>query len=185
MIATMSFIQSTSRLESLHDLVVQDRGEPRLTLLRSSFALETYIDDTDTTAERPATSEALAPTARWCVCGYLHYQRFPVSRSAFLARFNQRGLTINASPLNLMLLLLPLSLDAGGVSEPRPTLSLLREKRSRGRLYLLFQTHGLHLKKIDGLGLRVLESRGGQATTEHQRGVDVDAIGLHVRHALC
>jgi len=64
---------------------------------------------------------------------------------------------------------------------PRSILAPFCEKRSRGRLYLLFQTHGLHLKKIDGLGLRVFENRGSQATTEHQRGVDVDAIGLHVR----
>jgi len=48
-------------------------------------------------------------------------------------------------------------------------------------LYLAFQTHGLHLKKIDGLGLQVVENSGGQATTQHQRSVDVDAIGLYVR----
>ena len=46
------------------------------------------------------------------------------------------------------------------------------------------RTHGLHLKKIDGLGLQVIENSGGKATTENQRGVDVDAIGLDVRHAL-
>ena len=37
---------------------------------------------------------------------------------------------------------------------------------------------------IDSLGLRVTENSGGKATTQHQRSVDVDAIGLDVRHAL-
>ena len=83
-----------------------------------------------------------------------------------------------------MLLLLPLPFAAEGESDPRSTLSPAREERSRGRSYLLFQTHGLHLKKIDGLGLQVTENSGGKATTEHQRSVDVDAIGLDVRHAL-
>jgi hypothetical protein len=76
----------------------------------------------------------------------------------------------------------PFVFDAGGVSEPRPTLSPAREQRSRRRSYLWFQTHGLHLKKIDGLGLQVIENSGGQATAEHQHGVKVDAIGLDVRH---
>jgi hypothetical protein len=67
------------------------------------------------------------------------------------------------------------------VSDLRTPLSPAHEDRSRGRSYLLFQTHGLHLKKIDGLGLQVIENSRGEPTTEHQRGVDVDAIGLHVR----
>jgi hypothetical protein len=39
----------------------------------------------------------------------------------------------------------------------------------------------LDLKQTDGLGLRVIENGGGQAATEHQPGIDIEAIGLHVR----
>jgi hypothetical protein len=96
--------------------------------------------------------------------------------------FNQRGPAIPATPLDLMLLLIPLPFAAEGLWDPRSTLSPAREQRSRRRSYLWFQTHGLHLKKIDGLGLQVIENSGGQATAEHQHGVKVDAIGLDVRH---
>jgi hypothetical protein len=34
------------------------------------------------------------------------------------------------------------------------------------------------LKKIDCLGLKVIENSGGQATTGYQRRVEVDPIGL-------
>ena len=37
------------------------------------------------------------------------------------------------------------------------------------------------MKKVDGLSLRVIKDRAGQATPENQRGVDVDAIAPHVR----
>jgi len=83
-----------------------------------------------------------------------------------------------------MLLLFPLPIAAECVSVRAQFSHPFCEERSRGRSYLLFQTHGLHLKKIDGLGLQVPENSGGKATTEHPRSVDVDAIGLDVRHAL-
>jgi hypothetical protein len=96
--------------------------------------------------------------------------------------FNQRGPAIPATPLDLMLLLIPLSSTQEAFRSRAQLCRSLAKNASRRRSYLWFQTHCLHLKKIDGLGLQVIENSGGQATAEHQHGVKVDAIGLDVRH---
>jgi hypothetical protein len=60
--STMSFIQGTRGWKSLMTSRLRI-GEPLLTILRSSSALETYTDVTDTTAGRPATHSGLRPGA--------------------------------------------------------------------------------------------------------------------------
>ena len=93
--------------------------------------------------------------------------------------FNQRGPAIPATPLDLMLLLIPLS-STQEAFRSRAQLSRSLAKNVLADVHICgFKL--MALKKIDGLGLQVIENSGGQATTEHQRGVDVDAIGLHVR----
>ena len=61
---------------------------PRQDSARLTRACAVMIEEALNRRTRPraAYAEALAATTRWCVCLHLHYQRFPVSRSAFRAR---------------------------------------------------------------------------------------------------
>ena len=56
-----------------------------------------------------------------------------------------------------------------------------REQRRDSLLFWFFHFQGPHLKNIDRAGLLLIENSGGQATAVHQRGIEIDAIGLHVR----